>query len=614
MTRKIPTEADDMIRECIEGCRSFAVIAGAGAGKTASLVDALAAVRVSAGPSLRRLGQKVACITYTKRAVEVIRSRLSHDPLFTITTLHGFIWGEISRFHDDIRCFLSDHRIPTLIKSAQEKDNGRASKEATRARARIAELTEQRDRLPHVKQFSYTDAKYGDYGLGELSHDDVVEAGAHFLNSNAVFQRLLGLRYPYIFVDEAQDTFGNIITGLNAVCSSDGPPMVGYFGDPWQQIYDGRAGMFAPPNHGMRITKPENFRCSPEVVSFLNRFRNDIQQKVPGDATSGRGSVEFVLIQAETPARPRNRYSEEQIQRALGCFDKVLAEWGWKDRDDVMRLFLARQMIARRLGFRDLHELFTGEFASSRSQEAYEDGDHFLLEPFVRFICPLVSAQRLGDSHAIMKLLRENIKSFDPEIEKPMQSLGSWVDKQRKQITELARICATGTTRDALEYCATNRIIQISKTLRFNLDRSPRKEKYNEEIHKEEKRDWLCDSFFAINAEQIEPYCHFINQNTAFSTQHGVKGEEYSKVVVVFDDTEAAWTNYNFSKLLTPNTAGQPTENQLERGKKLAYVCFSRASEDLRVLLFTANAIAARRELITSGLLDETQVRILCTE
>lgn len=49
-----------------------------------------------------------------------------------------------------------------------------------------------------------------------------------------------------------------------------------------------------------------------------------------------------------------------------------------------------------------------------------------------------------------------------------------------------------------------------------------------------------------------------------------MKGEEFSDVLIVYDDIEAGWSHYNFTKLLTPGTAGTPTEGQRERGQKLA--------------------------------------------
>lgn len=82
-------------------------------------------------------------------------------------------------------------------------------------------------------------------------------------------------------------------------------------------------------------------------------------------------------------------------------------------------------------------------------------------------------------------------------------------------------------------------------------------------------------------------------------------------MLVVFDDIEAAWNNYSFSKLLTPKMSGEPTEGQLRRSEKLAYVCFSRAEENLRILLYTNNPIAAKEELLQQSLFSESDICII---
>lgn len=90
-----------------------------------------------------------------------------------------------------------------------------------------------------------------------------------------------------------------------------------------------------------------------------------------------------------------------------------------------------------------------------------------------------------------------------------------------------------------------------------------------------------------------------------------MKGEEYPKVLVVYDDVEAAWNQYSFSKTLTPLTAGEPSDRQRSVTQKLVYVSFSRAEEDLRIVLFTANPEGAQAELIESKLLSPDQIRIM---
>ena len=133
-----PTEADDEIASCIDGNTSFTVIAGAGSGKTTSLIEALNKIRCARGSQLRERGQKVVCITYTNRAVAVISSRLGFDALYFVTTLHGFLWGEVSRFQAPLREALVEHVIPGHIDKGQEADNGGNSQRAIAARKKLS--------------------------------------------------------------------------------------------------------------------------------------------------------------------------------------------------------------------------------------------------------------------------------------------------------------------------------------------------------------------------------------------------------------------------------------------------------------------------------------------
>lgn len=89
---------------------------------------------------------------------------------------------------------------------------------------------------------------------------------------------------------------------------------------------------------------------------------------------------------------------------------------------------------------------------------------------------------------------------------------------------------------DILRYSRENDLCPASKRLAENLDREPRAEPFDEEKHALEKGNWLADEFFGMSLNEIAKYCDFIDDNTEFSTQHGVKGEEYESVLVVIDD------------------------------------------------------------------------------
>jgi DNA helicase-2/ATP-dependent DNA helicase PcrA len=610
MAVRVESAADVQVQKCLEEHRSFAMIAGAGSGKTSSLVEALGRIRDREGTALKRQGQRIACITFTKRAVEVIKTRLGFDDIYLVSTLHSFLWGQISRFHEDIREALRESRIPALIEKAKEDDNGGKSKKALKARAKIERLAKDHAAIAKVKFFEYVDTSFSDYGEGQIGHDDVIEIATYLFAKNATFRRITGLRFPYIFVDEAQDTFEGIVAGLNLVGAGIGLPVIGYFGDPWQQIYDRSAGDFVPPAGGEVITKTENFRCSKSVIRLLNAYRDDVEQYAAGENQTCEGSVEFLLVQAEEPTEPRKRYSEDQIERALARMDAAIEGWGWTGRDDVMRLFLARQMIARRLGFADLNRLFTGEYASSRAQDAFESGEHFLVKPFLSTICPLIAAQEQGDARMVINLLRRESPAFAVDGINAEKSLKVMVETSTALVSQLQALWRTETIGTVLRFCIDNQIVQPSERLREHLDRAPRDEAFDEDLHSLDKGDWLADSLFQMPPGPVAHYAEYIANNTAYSTQHGVKGEEYEKVMVVYDDVEAAWNNYSFNKVLTPLTAGEPTDRQRSITQKLAYVSFSRAKEDLRVLMFTANPEGARAELINSKLLMPDQIRI----
>ncbi len=611
MTTKIITIADQRVRQCLEQKRSFALIAGAGAGKTSSLVDALMEVREVHGAELLRNGQRVACITFTKRAVAVIERRLGFDELFEVSTLHSFLWGEISPYERDIKSAVIEHLLPFQIAKAQSDDDGGNSQRAKRAREKAERLNGELTAANDVQKWRYDDSNFSSFSEGLLGHDDVIEVAAYLLRERKLFRRILGARYPFIFVDEAQDTFVSIIEGLNELGKGDGFPVVGYFGDPWQQIYDKRASDFAPPEGGELVTKTENFRCSPQVVALLNAFRPDVQQVSSGTAAELEGSVEFWLVEAEKPLGERKTYTDEQTERVLAKLGEVEAKIGWNNQPEVMRLFLVRQMIARRLGFEELNSLFNGPYASQSAQDDFQSGEHFLVKPLLKTLIPLVRAVRDEKQRSIVEILQERSPAFSSDSDLASESLSVVIKRAEDAIEQLSSAWESGNVKEVLQQSRGLGLMSVSERLATHLDREPRTEAFDKDVHEQDKSDWLADEFFKMPVDQLEMYFDFVADNTPFSTQHGVKGEEYKDVLVVFDDTEAKWNLYNFSKLLAPNTFGAPTAGQDERSRKLAYVSFSRAEQNLRVVWFSTKPQSAKEELVERGVVEADQIKII---
>ena len=603
------TEADRSIRKCLDEHLSFAVIAGAGSGKTTSLISALDYVRSEFGRRLRRDGQRVACITYTKRAREVVRRRLNDDDLFEVSTIHSFLWQEVARYTEDMRDAIATEIIPARIEK-QRRDAGGNSQKAQRARQRIAEFEEALNLLGNVQVFEYKDGNFSDFAQGVIGHDDVIDIAASMIQSRPILRRFIGQKYPFTVVDEAQDTFPVVVEALNLICGDEGLPIVGYFGDPMQQIYEERAGQFAGPPGYALIQKEENYRSAKSVIELANKLRSDLQQEAVGPNAEFDGEVSLMLVEADPPEGPHRKYTDEQLDRALSRFDGVLESIGWRDHSDSKRLYLARQMIARRLGFLALHRLFDGEFASQRANEEFEDGTHFLVKPIVETLWPLAEAARSGDELRVLDVLRRGSPAFDLRGRNAERTLKYMLQKAKKTARRFSEIWETKTVREVLTFARMEGLCVLSERLAQHLDREPRQEEFNKDEHGAERSDWLADAFFESRMAELSAYCHFVTDSAPFSTQHGVKGEEYEDVLVLFDDVEAAWNNYSFTKLFIPGVAGEGTRGQIERSTRLAYVCFTRARKKLQIILFCPSPEMAKAELVQREWFAERQVLV----
>lgn len=99
---------DGEIAACLdlEAPRSFFLYAGAGSGKTSSLIKALEYIKERNLTRLRLRGQQVAVITFTNAACDEIVRRLRFDPTFYVSTIHSFAWKLIGGFNGDIRKWL----------------------------------------------------------------------------------------------------------------------------------------------------------------------------------------------------------------------------------------------------------------------------------------------------------------------------------------------------------------------------------------------------------------------------------------------------------------------------------------------------------------------------
>jgi len=244
----VPDETVD--RELAEYLRlerptSFFLFAGAGTGKTRSLVTALQSVADKDGPYLRMRGQRIAVITYTNAACDEIVRRVRFTPLVAVSTIHSFLWEQIRGFNSDIRCWIRANVASDISELQELIRKGRQGTKTYEERIRSVESKQRRlDTLDSIKQFIYSPT--GDNrGRDSLNHSEVITIGADFLSSKPLMRQLLVSRYPILLIDESQDTNKLLMESVLTV-QRESPVKfaLGLFGDTMQRIYaDGKVDL-----------------------------------------------------------------------------------------------------------------------------------------------------------------------------------------------------------------------------------------------------------------------------------------------------------------------------------------------------------------------------------
>jgi DNA helicase-2/ATP-dependent DNA helicase PcrA len=124
------------------------------------------------------------------------------------------------------------------------------------------------------------------------------------------------------------------------------------------------------------------------------------------------------------------------------------------------------------------------------------------------------------------------------------------------------------------------------------------------------------DAFAACDVAELSAYFQYIRQQSPYSTQHGTKGAEFRKVIVVLDDEEGNYSLYSYEKLFGLKSLSSKdsenlvagTDSVLERTRRLLYVCVSRAVESLAIVLFANDVAAAERALKGPEIMVEGEV------
>ena len=586
---------DEEIKKCLDpqAPQSFFLFAGAGSGKTRSLVAALDHVRATMGKSLRMRGQKVAVITYTKAARDEIIRRTQFDPVIAVSTIHSFAWTLIEGFNHDIRVWLRATLNADILDLQAKEAKGREGTKASAERlADIASKHRRLARLDSTKKFVYSPDS-DNRGRDSLNHAEVLKLAGDFVQTRPTLRQILRDGYPYILVDESQDTNRHIVEALFAFqAAHKGEVVVGLFGDMMQRIYgDGQPGLGeCMPADWATPTKRLNFRCPRRVIELINKVREatDKQAQIPCSAAQ-EGHVRMFLF----PSEGTDKVAAEQA--ICAHMAGLTTDRDWLDEDAVKILILEHRMAALRMGFDDL---LAALYPVTQFRTALLDGSLPLVNFFSNLVLPLWDAK--DDKFAIARIIRaasplasaSALKDADDEFEQ-LATAQAAVDA----LVGLLDCKPAVTFSDVAQSVAETGLFAIPDILKVALAGADIEAGDEDEEEERTDRDKGIAAFLAAPFGQVRAYAKYVGGKARFDTHQGVKGLEFPRVMVIMDDHEARGFLFKYDKLFGSDAEG----NQMASTRRLFYVTCSRAERSLALVAYAKNPERVRNHLLANG-------------
>ena len=290
----------------------FKVSAGPGAGKTHWLISHIKNV-VSKSHKLDVV-KKVACITYTNVGIDTITSRLDMgNDVVEVCTIHSFLYANVVKPY--VYLVAKDFGLKldnlVVVDESNFKSEGNAVKVLkrigkswfntqiylkglTRAMWRY-ENHEYKHYKPNCAQSYnlngrtwyagnewYLEFKRWLWSEGYMSFDDILYFSYILLSRYPNMYKLIKAKYPYIFVDEFQDTIPFVVDFLTQL-GNEGV-IVGVVGDKAQSIY-GFIGATVQQFDNFMVPGMQKYeirgnrRSTRQIIDLLNVIRTDFSQK-----------------------------------------------------------------------------------------------------------------------------------------------------------------------------------------------------------------------------------------------------------------------------------------------------------------------------------------------
>ncbi|ELE5891225.1 ATP-dependent helicase [Vibrio fluvialis] len=645
-----------LIESCIDSKQDFVFEAGAGAGKTFSLKESIKYVLTRNSRSLAANQRMVLCITYTNSAADELKSRVGNTCLADISTIHDAVWKIISNQKKALRNvhrYKVSREMNSLNMNFSNEDNGRVetwfksqsdpfirkkfikrvlSKQfkelfySRKKEGKIDDFKSEVDSFGYIyyrnkgkfeKTVSYI-FKIGrllqarkeiDKNKGVLvkydsninrdllhrmkfSHDTLLEHALYICSDYPSMMDIIIDKYPYIFVDEFQDTSPLVIELLNKVsirAKERGRSIcVGYFGDPMQAIYSKGVGSKIRDIHSglCLIKKKYNRRSFKEVIDVFDKFRVDElnQVSIYDDCEGGSFDYYFCIKKAGIKTSKLVKSFLPEIRKNINL----------EEDGEVCCLVLKNSTIAELVGFPELYRNLCRLFNYDDAPRLIINKDIGKLDFFVKCLFDIIKFIYKGEvrNKSLRYFIGDTSRSIS--LEESISYIGDikGINLERDTVLNkiLNELLSNYESSSNLFKDNVNQLFSFSSgnvnfeefTKRIALEVSYYTFKDLDEVN-----DIIKDVLNIKLEEFIKWYEYLdkdINCSDIFMTCHNSKGLEYDNVVVFLEDHFEKKSDY-MSALFND------IDNELYLSRRnLLYVSLSRAVKNLIVFYLCDNS------------------------
>ena len=635
----------DQIKASIADGHSFVLQGGAGCGKTETLKQLIDFI------SWEQPDKKIACITHTNKAVDEIKSRIKDGHV--VSTIHSFLNSIIKDYKRNMQKVMIElFKIDLMERSglgsyADEKEQKTKEHEKYKKihkqfaggyftvfgvridkvegkkdydtrpeelnqilNGRIVDLNKEMQRIIEEKGFKsikYNETRFNDFKDLSFGHEGLLEVAALLFERNPLLGKIVNDKFDFIFIDEYQDTNRKIISLFLDKLPEKNRVLIGLFGDSMQSIYgDGIGDVkdYIEAGKLRKIEKKDNFRCSPQVIDFINTLRNDgLIQKLALKMRDGKeepeeernGNVEFFY--AICNDKPNVRSSDAEKHTYNESLNTLIAKTSFPS--DSKTLLLSNKAISVKAGFPELYNVFLKRYVDPKEEilkvltrlqlldlyeicSAYNDKNYnFILSKLKK---SGLSIQKGSDKKDICNAIQTVIDSNKGAVATVEMAFGLKLLKKSESFVEYVNRAETFLKEidlDPVFVKFESDYFDDGHTLTKMQKKVPG---FEEDTFKEQERNIKKKQFYwsllsDVAFKEVINYFTYENDQTPFITMHKTKGTGIDNVLVVME--EYFWNEYDFNATFDPN---EKDIAKVDKNKQLIYVACSRAKLNLRCI------------------------------